>query len=122
MSLSLAEALEQVDLEPGQVYTCQVKGHWVELRVLPSGERPKSAGIDELDIMLDPWVRLPRPAPTFQVLGEYGPTRQPYVPEIPEDKDERGDWRRFGQTQLARAFGPDEPEYTEADLRSKDEA
>jgi hypothetical protein len=88
MSLSIAEALEQVDLEPGQVYSCQVKGHWVELRVLPSGERPKPAQIDESDIMLDPWVRLPRPAPTFEVLGEYGPPPRPYIPEIPSDEDE----------------------------------
>ena len=26
-------------------------------------------------------------------------------------------WRHFGQTQLARAYGPDEPEYTPADLK-----
>jgi hypothetical protein len=88
MSLSIAEALEQVDLEPGQVYSCQVKGHWVELGVLPSGERPKPTQIDESDIMLDPWVRLPQPAPTFEVLGEYGPPPRPYIPEIPSDEDE----------------------------------
>ncbi len=88
MSLSIAEALEQVDLEPGQVYSCRVKGHWVELRVLPAGERPQPAPIDESDSMLEPWVRLPRPAPTFQVVGAYGPPRQPYIPEIPRDEDE----------------------------------
>ncbi len=88
MSLSIAEALEQVNLEPGHVYSCQVKGHWVELRVLPSGERPKPALIDESDVMLDPWVQLPRPAPAFRVLGQYGPPLQPYIPEIPSDEDE----------------------------------
>ncbi|HZW32433.1 MAG TPA: hypothetical protein VFF52_17090 [Isosphaeraceae bacterium] len=30
---------------------------------------------------------------------------------------ERQDWRGFGQEQLARAYGPDEPESTEADLQ-----
>ena len=30
---------------------------------------------------------------------------------------ERAAWRQFGQTQLARAYGPNEPEYTSADLR-----
>ena len=29
---------------------------------------------------------------------------------------ERHEWRRFGQAQLARAYGPDEPEYSEADF------
>jgi hypothetical protein len=33
-------------------------------------------------------------------------------------EDERLAWQRFGQEQLARAYGSDEPEYTEADLRA----
>lgn len=32
-------------------------------------------------------------------------------------RDHREAWRRFGQAQLAKAYGPDEPDYTEADLR-----
>ena len=31
-------------------------------------------------------------------------------------QSEREDWRRFGQAQFAKAYGPNEPEYTEADL------
>lgn len=34
-----------------------------------------------------------------------------------EARQEREEWRRFGTQQLARAYGPDEPEYTEADLK-----
>lgn len=33
-------------------------------------------------------------------------------------RDEQQAWREFGRTQLARTYGPDEPEYTEADLHS----
>ena len=32
-------------------------------------------------------------------------------------QEERAEWRQFGQVQLARAFGPDEPDYTRADLK-----
>ena len=31
-------------------------------------------------------------------------------------QDDREGWRGFGKAQLARAYGPDEPEYTLADL------
>ena len=31
-------------------------------------------------------------------------------------QDDRDGWRRFGATQLARAYGPNEPEYTLADV------
>jgi hypothetical protein len=88
MSLSIAEALEQVELEPGRIYSCQVKGHWVELRVMEPGRLPMSTLIDESDIMLDPWVELPRPKPTFCVTGSYGPPPPPHIPEIPSDEDD----------------------------------
>jgi hypothetical protein len=33
-----------------------------------------------------------------------------------QEKEEREDWLRFGTDQFAQAYGPDEPEYTEADI------
>ena len=35
MSVSLAEALEKVELEPGRTYRCRVRGMCVELYVFP---------------------------------------------------------------------------------------
>jgi hypothetical protein len=88
MSLSIAEALEQVELEPGRIYSCQVKGHWVELRVLEPGKDPKPFLIDESDIMLDHWVELPRPKPSFCVEGKFAPPPPPHIPDMPGDEDE----------------------------------
>jgi hypothetical protein len=34
-----------------------------------------------------------------------------------QTRQEQDEWRRFGARQLARAYGPQEPEYTEADLK-----
>jgi hypothetical protein len=85
MSVSLAEALGQVDLEPGQVYRCIVKGHLVELRVL---EPTRDDWGDELGAMLDPWVELPQPVPTTYLLGQFSPMPLPDAPEIPVDEDE----------------------------------
>jgi hypothetical protein len=86
MGLSLAEALGQVDLEAGQVYRCQVKGRWIELRVLDQvGLCP--ARLDESDVMLDPWAEFPVPASGIAVVGEFGPFPTPDIPEIPRDED-----------------------------------
>jgi hypothetical protein len=32
-------------------------------------------------------------------------------------QEERAAWQQFGQSQLAKAYGPDEPDYSEADLK-----
>jgi hypothetical protein len=86
MGVSLAEALGQVDLEAGQVYRCQVKGRWVELRVLELVEVGPSR-CDVSDVMLDPWAEFPLPPSSITVVGELGPLPPPDVPEIPADEE-----------------------------------
>lgn len=34
-------------------------------------------------------------------------------------QEERAEWRAFGQLQLARAYGENEPEYSEADIKQE---
>jgi hypothetical protein len=33
------------------------------------------------------------------------------------EEEERADWHELGRNALSRAYGPDEPEYTEADFK-----
>jgi hypothetical protein len=90
MSIPLVEALQAVDLEEGKTYRCQVKGHWVEVRVLPKippGMLP--APLNEADIMLDPWVELPRPRGAIRVHAKVGKPPLPDVPVIPPDEDDQ---------------------------------
>ena len=92
MSLTLAEALQQVDLDfqVGQSYQCEVQGKVVELRVL---ERllTSSSGIDESDVMLDAWVELPPPQADRRIHVRLRPdARIPVdVPAIPQDEEDR---------------------------------
>ena len=86
MSVSLSEALGQVDLETGQVYRCHVNGRWVELRVLDPAPPLLSGRFDESDVMLDPWVELPRPPVVASVQGRFAPAPPIHIPEIPEDE------------------------------------
>jgi hypothetical protein len=88
MSVSLIEALGQVDLEAGRTYRCQVKGRIVEVRVLddiPPELMP--APLVESDIMLEPWVELPLLEPTFRVQAKLGELPPPDVPDIPAEDE-----------------------------------
>jgi hypothetical protein len=87
MGVSLAEALEQVELQPGRTYRCRVKDRWIEVRVLPSSEMPPPAPLDESDIRLDPWVFFPPPETGIRLRAKRGTLPPPVVPIIPSDED-----------------------------------
>jgi hypothetical protein len=87
MSLSLVDALGQVHLEAGRVYRCRVKGNWVELRVLGPAQVPGMPVYDESDVMLDPWVELPRPTSGVRLQGKPGSLPLPDAPELRGDDD-----------------------------------
>lgn len=83
MSTQLSQALEQVELVPG-TYCCQVKGHWVEVRVRE--EQPSLAKpFDESDVMLDPWVELPGLTNLIPCRVQSGIELPVDVPDIPVD-------------------------------------
>ena len=80
MSISLAEALRQVDLRPGRVYQCQVGRFRVEVRVDETEPQLVPAPVNDSDIMLDPWTDLPAPRSTAIVQAEPHP---PLIPDHP---------------------------------------
>ena len=73
MSMSLAEALKDVELELGETYHCEIGGRTVELRVLPDHGGP----------MLEPWTEFPFPEPQFHMKARLGalPVDLPDIPQ-----------------------------------------
>jgi hypothetical protein len=88
MSMPLAQALQGVDLQKGQIYRCEVKGLLVELRVLERDNGAEAPSIPESDIMLDAWVALPKPPPVAFGQSKLGKPKLPTVPEIPAEEGE----------------------------------
>ncbi len=94
MSISLVDALEDVELEVGRTYHCEVRGRQVELRVLPVPPAIRSVasgsteigGLSEEDIRLDPWCDLPPPRPLSYVVAQAVPHLPFDIPEIPSDE------------------------------------
>ena len=83
MSTSLIEALEQVDLRPGNTYRCRVKGRWVEVRVLDSAPAKLAKPFSETDVLHEPWVELPAPISTIRCPAKpngYLPFDLPSIP------------------------------------------
>lgn len=89
--MTLTEALESVELEPGRTYRCRIRGMDVELRVTPQqGKTLLTKPLCEEDIMLDPWCELHQPWPTQKVRVKWGERFMPDIPEIPQDEEFEG--------------------------------
>ncbi len=88
MSISLAEALGQANLETG-TYHFRFQEHEVEVRVMKrkTSEPITAAKYDETDVMLEPWVELPGLEPVGTVLAHPAPPPPPDIPEIPGEDD-----------------------------------
>jgi hypothetical protein len=86
MSVSLAEALRDVDLRPGHTYRCQIRGHNVELRVLgaPENIADSESAISAADAMLEPWIELPEPVARARGVSRLGQAMLPDPPAIPD--------------------------------------
>lgn len=85
MSISLADALRQVDLRGGRVYQCQIGRFRVEVRVEETAPQLLPAPLESWDVMLDPWTDLPTPQSreVFEVTP--GPPVLPDLPNLPTD-------------------------------------
>ena len=94
MSISLVDALEDVELEAGRTYRCAVRGRRVELRVLPEptderaavGQSAVTGGVRDEDIRLDPWCDLPWPVSLSRVTPRTVTSLPLDIPEIPSDE------------------------------------
>ena len=86
MSVSLAEALRDVDLRPGHTYRCQIRGQNVELRVLEAAESggDSESAIPASDIMLEPWVELTEPVGRTRGVSRLSQSVLPDPPSIPD--------------------------------------
>jgi hypothetical protein len=83
MSATLAKALKDLGLRPGQTYRATVDGYDVEVRMLDEAPTPELAD----QVMLLPWVEFPT-APVGTVIARRGPVPLPDPPVIPAEDEE----------------------------------
>ena len=85
MSISLAEALQQVQLEAGKTYRYETAEHLIEVRVRKRAPEPQA--IPEPDVMLEPWVALPHPSAVAGGCSKLAEPLPPVVPDIPAEEE-----------------------------------
>ena len=86
MGMTLADALKQVDLEPGRLYRERVNGKTVVLRVIadPVPAEEQEASEPDGPPYLLPWFELPW-GPGVEVIAQPGPISWPDPPIVPPD-------------------------------------
>jgi hypothetical protein len=85
MSISLADALREVDLRGGRVYRCQVGRLRVEVRVDETAGQWLPVPLEPSDVMLDPWTDLPAPQSIAILQATPGSPLLPDLPDLPPD-------------------------------------
>lgn len=85
MSISLADALRQVDLRAGQVYHCEIGRFRVEVRVEETNSPLLVTALESSDVMLDPWTDLPAPQTAGMLSVAPGTPVLPDLPNLPTD-------------------------------------
>jgi hypothetical protein len=100
MSLTLSEALRQVELEVGRTDHCRVQGSRIEMRVVEEPAVPSR--LDGSDVMLDASVDFPTPTVGIVVRATMGTLPLPDCPEIPEARSHR-DLRSRGSRRSNRS-------------------
>lgn len=87
MRISLEQALQDVDLRPGQTYRCVVRNQIVEVQVLSAITSPeeRSSVLDEFKpeslAPHDAWMELPEPQTLGLVRARPGSPERPDIPD-----------------------------------------
>ncbi|MGD9854589.1 MAG: hypothetical protein AB7U20_06510 [Planctomycetaceae bacterium] len=88
--MTLAEALEQVDLEPGKTYRCRVRGMEVKLQVRLGAVdlfRPDPIEFTESDMVpIAAWCDLPGPKVIGRVIPKPGADFTPVFLDLTDDQ------------------------------------
>ncbi len=88
MSMTLADALAQGRLHPGETYRCQVGGATCELRLLEDGPSPAVADLVIDDASMSAiWVELPTPPAAGSLTPRHGGPPPFDVPDISDDEE-----------------------------------
>lgn len=95
--MTIAEAMQAAERDPGNAYRCEAHGKTFEVRVVPDADRERSETtrprrlltkeLCEDDIMLDAWCELPGPEFTHRVRVTRRERFMPDTPEIPRDEE-----------------------------------